>query len=70
MGCIPYSGPWMNPIILGLGNWKQGCSNNDPTTFLSSLSLSDFNYKIWLAGQMFLGIGINESTILKGHGSV
>lgn len=35
-GYIPYTGPWINPIILRLGNWKQGHSNIDPTPFLSS----------------------------------
>lgn len=67
MGYILHNGAWVNPIILGLGNWKQGHSNIDPAAFLSSLGLSDFSYKMWLAGPMFLGIGINESTIRKGH---
>lgn len=47
---------WINPVLSGLGNWKQWVSNIDPTDLLTSLGLSDFNYKIQLAGQMLLGI--------------
>lgn len=41
-----------------------------PYYFSIFWSLHYFNYKIRRAGQMFLSISINESTILKGHGSV
>lgn len=69
IGYILYSEPWMNPVILGLGNWKQWHSNIDPATSLPSVRLGDFNCKIQPAGQMVLGIDI-ESMILKGHVSV
>lgn len=70
MGYLLRSGPLDKLSYFSLGNWKQWVSNIDPTTFLTSLGLSDFNDKIQLAKQMLLSISINASMTLKGHANV